>query len=282
MASLADLVLMIRPADTIADVQLLQQFDALHAAFKKNEIQTVVFEQDAADSSDAIFPSCWLTTLPDRTVAVLPMYRRDRRQEKRDDILEYLRKYFLVNDIEDWSEFEVDGFFLEGTASMVMDHEHKLIYACLSQRTHTAMLEKFAAAHQYKAIAFYATDTSGKFLLHTNRMLCLGSDFALLCEEAFADDMDLMAVKQLLLSTGYRIIPFSHDQLEAFMGNAFCCKNAKGETFLFLSGTAELTAEQRAAISISATIVSVPMNTIEQEGGASVSSIVTPVFIPVA
>lgn len=281
MAVPADLVLMIHPADT-ADKGVLQNFDALHQAFKKNEVQAVVFEQDAADSIDAIFPSCWLTILPDRTVAVLPMYRRDRRQEKRDDILEYLRKYFLVNDIEDWSEFEVDGFFLEGTASMVMDHEHKLIYACLSQRTHTAMLEKFAAAHQYKAIAFYATDTSGKFLLHTNRMLCLGSDFALLCEEAFADDMDLMAVKQLLLSTGYRIIPFSHDQLETFMGNAFCCANARGETFLFLSDTAELTTEQNAAIGISATIVKVPMNRIEQVGGASVSSIVTPVFIPVA
>lgn len=281
MALPADLVLMIRPVDT-ADKAVLRNFDALHQAFKKNEVQAVVFEQDAADSIDAIFPSCWLTTLPDRTVAVLPMYRRDRRQEKRDDILEYLRKYFLVNDIEDWSEFEVDGFFLEGTASMVMDHEHKLIYACLSQRTHTAMLEKFAAAHQYKAIAFYATDTSGKFLLHTNRMLCLGSDFALLCEEAFADDMDLMAVKQLLLSTGYRIIPFSHDQLETFVGNAFCCANARGETFLFFSDTAELTTEQNAAIGISATIVKVPMNRIEQVGGASVSSIVTPVFIPVA
>ncbi len=281
MAVPADLVLMIRPADT-ADKVVLQNFDALHQAFKKNEVQAVVFEQDAADSIDAIFPSCWLTTLPDRTVAVLPMYRRDRRQEKRDDILEYLRKYFLVNDIEDWSEFEVDGFFLEGTASMVMDHEHKLIYACLSQRTHTAMLEKFAAAHQYKAIAFYATDTSGKFLLHTNRMLCLGSDFALLCEEAFADDMDLMAVKQLLLSTGYRIIPFSHDQLEAFMGNAFCCVNANGKAFLFLSETTELTKEQEEAISASVTIVSIPMSAIEHFGGASVSSIVAPVFIPIA
>lgn len=281
MAVPADLVLMIRPADT-ADQVVLQNFDALHAAFKKNEIQTVVFEQDAADAVDAIFPSCWLTTLPDGTVAVLPMYRRDRRQEKRDDVLEYLRKYFLVNDIEDWSEFEVDGFFLEGTASMVMDHEHKLIYACLSQRTHTAMLEKFAAAHQYKAIAFYATDTSGKFLLHTNRMLCLGPDFALLCEDAFADDMDLMAVKQLLLSTGYRIIPFSHDQLEAFMGNAFCCANVNGEILLFLSDTAELTAEQQEAISASATIVTVPMNAIEQMGAASVSSMVTPIFIPIA
>lgn len=281
MASLTDLMLMIRPADTPNSI-LLQNFDALNTAFKKYGIQTVVFEQDADSSIDAIFPSCWLITLPDGTIAVLPMYRRDRRQEKRDDILEYLRKYFLVTDIEDWSEFEVDGFFLEGTASMVMDHEHKLIYACLSQRTHTAMLEKFAAAHQYKAIAFYATDTSGKFLLHTNRMLCLGSDFALLCEEAFADDMDLMAVKQLLLSTGYRIIPFSHDQLEAFMGNAFCCNNANGETFLFLSDTTELTAEQHVAITASATIVTIPMNSIEQIGGASISSIVTPIFIPVA
>lgn len=281
MATPAELVLMVRPTEN-ADKGVLQDFDALHTAFKKHDVQAVVFEQDMDSSIDAIFPSCWLTTLPDGTVAVLPMYRRERRQEKRDDVLEYLRKYFLVNDIEDWSEFEVDGFFLEGTASMVMDHENKLIYACMSQRTHTAMLEKFAAAHRYKAITFYATDTAGKFLLHTNRLLCLGNDFALLCEDAFVDDMDLMAVKQLLLSTGYRIIPFSHDQLEAFMGNAFCCTNAKGETLLFLSETALLTTEQRTAINASATIIKVPLNAIEQLGGASISSIVTPVFIPVA
>lgn len=281
MASPADLVLMIRPAEN-ADTVILQQFDNLHGAFKKHAIQAVVFEQGADSSLAAMSPSCWLTTLPDGTVAVLPMFRRERRQEKRDDILEYLRKYFLVNDIEDWSEFEVDGFFLEGTASMVMDHENKLIYACISQRTHTAMLEKFAAAHRYKAITFYATDTSGKFLLHTNRMLCLGTDFALLCEEAFTDDMDLMAVKQLLLSTGYRIISFSHDQLETFMGNAFCCTNASGKTFLFLSETAILTAEQHEDISASATIVKVPMDAIEKLGGASVSSVVAPIFIPIA
>jgi hypothetical protein len=281
MALPADLVLMIRPADT-ADKLVLQNFDALYNAFKKNEVQAIVFEQNADSSLAAMSPSCWLITLPDGTVAVLPMFRRERRQEKRDDILEYLRKYFLVNDIEDWSEFEVDGFFLEGTASMVIDHENKLIYACISQRTHTAMLEKFAAAHRYKAITFYATDTSGKFLSHTNRMLCLGTDFALLCEEAFVDDMDLMAVKQLLLSTGYRIIPFSHDQLEAFMGNAFCCNNANGETFLFLSETATLTEEQQEQISTSATIIRVTLKAIEEIGGASVSTIVAPVFIPVA
>lgn len=281
MAMLADLVLMIRPAVT-ADAAVLLAFDALHEKLEEYHIQSVVFEQEEGSSVDALFPSCWLTTLPDGTVAVLPMYRRERRPEKRDDILEYLRKYFLVKDIEDWSEFEVEGFFLEGTASMVLDHQHKLIYACLSQRTHTAILEKFAAAHQYKAITFYATDTSGKFLLHTNRMLCLGPDFALLCEEAFADDMDLMAVKQLLLSTGYRIIPFSHDQLEAFMGNAFCCSNTNGETFLFVSETAQLTAEQQKQISTSAKIVTVPMQQIEAVGAASISSVVTPVFIPVA
>lgn len=281
MAIPAELVLMIRPA-AAADKAVVQNFDALYTQFQKHKIQTAVFEQDTQGSVDALFPSCWLITLPDGTVAVLPMYRRERRQEKRDDVLEYLRKYFLVTDIEDWSEFEVDGFFLEGTASMVMDHQNKLIYACLSQRTHTAMLEKFATAHRYKAITFYATDTAGKFLQHTNRMLCLGTDFALLCEEAFTDDMDLMAVKQLLLSTGYRIIPFSHNQLEAFMGNAFCCTNVNGEIFLFLSETAILTAEQEEQISASASIVTVPMQVIEKLGGASISSIITPVFIPVA
>ena len=41
---------------------------------------------------------------------------------------------------------------------MVIDHENKVIYTCYSPRTDISVLEKFAQANKYRAIAFLATD----------------------------------------------------------------------------------------------------------------------------
>lgn len=280
MAMLTNIIVLIRPGEKMGK-PITGAGNALLKSLSSLGIQTMVFDQSKATTVDALFPSCWLITLPDGIVAVLPMFRRDRRQEKRDDILEALQQQFLIKDIEDWSEYEVEGFFLEGTASMVMDHENKLIYACLSQRTHTAVLEKFAAAHRYKAITFSATDASGQTLLHTNMLMHFGEDFVLLCEEAFTDDMELMAVKQLLLTTNHRVIPFSLDQLSLFAGNSMSCKDGKGKAVLLMSLAAEasLSKEQRKQIGKSTTIIPVPLEPIETAGGGSLSAMMAPVWL---
>ena len=110
----------------------------------------------------AIFPNNWLSTSPEGIVAVFPMYAPNRRPEKRDDILKMLAEKFLVKDVQDWSEFEAEGRFLEGTGSMVMDHDNKMIYAAVSERTNLSVLEKFASANSYQAIVFLATDKEGR------------------------------------------------------------------------------------------------------------------------
>lgn len=280
MAMLTNIVVMIRPGEKMGK-PITRAFNALLKSLKNLGIQTMVFDQSTATSVDALFPSCWLITLPEGIVAVLPMFRRDRRQEKRDDILETLQKQFLVKDIEDWSEYEVEGFFLEGTASMVMDHENKLIYSCLSKRTHTAVLEKFATAHRYKAITFTATDSARETLLHTNMVMHFGEDFVLLCEEAFTDDMELMAVKQLLLTTNHKIIPFSLDQLSLFAGNSMSCKDGNGKAVLLMSSAAEasLSKEQRKQIGKGTTIIPIPVDSIEVAGSGSLSAMMAPVWL---
>lgn len=260
---------------------IVRAFQELYTTLEEQGVETVLFNQSDESTVGALYPACWFTTLPEGIVVVLPIHRRERREEKRDDILEAIQKKYLLKDVEDWSEYEVEGFFLEGTASMVMDHQHKLIYASLSSRTHTAILEKFSAAHKYKAITFTARDMLGKTPLHTNMLMHLGEDFVLLCEEAFTDDMELMAVKQLLLSTGYRIIPFCLDQLSLLLGSCFSCKNKKGKSLLLMgeAAAASLTKEQKKQIGRQVQVIPLPLEAIEAAGDAGLNAMLAPVWL---
>lgn len=280
MTTLPTTVMLIKPHAKMGR-PIVRAFQSLYNILEELGIEILLFNQSADSTVGALYPACWLTTLPDGVVLVLPIHRRERREEKRDDILEALQKRFLLKDVQDWSEYEVEGFFLEGTASMVIDHKHKLIYAALSPRTHAAILEKFSAAHKYKAITFNVRDASGKTPLHTNMLMHFGEDFVLLCEEAFTDDMDLIAVKQLLLSTGYRIIPFSVDQLTLFMGNSFSCKNKKGQSVLLMGEAAagSLTKEQKKQIGKQVQIIPLPLESIEAAGDAGLNAMLAPVWL---
>lgn len=280
MATLPTTVMMVKPNAKMGK-PVTKAFQSLYDVLEEQGVETILIGQSLESTIGALYPACWLTTLPEGIVLVLPIYRRERRQEKRDDILELLQKKYFLKDVEDWSEFEVEGFFLEGTASMVFDHRHKLIYAAQSPRTHTAILEKFSSAHKYKAIIFSVRDVPGKTPLHTNMLMHAGEDFVLLCEEAFADDMDLMAVKQLLLSTGHRIIPFNLDQLALFVGNSFSCKNKDGKSLLLMGDTAaaSLTKEQKKLIGKQQQIIPVSLEAIETIGDAGLNAMLVPVWL---
>jgi hypothetical protein len=280
MTTLPTTVMLIKPHAKMGK-PIVRAFQELYAILEEQGVETILFNQAGESTVGALYPACWLTTLPEGIVVILPIHRRERRAEKRDDILDALQKKYLLKDVEDWSEYEVEGFFLEGTASMVMDHKHKLIYAAISPRTHPAILEKFSTAHKYKVITFSARNASGKTPLHTNMLMHFGEDFVLLCEEAFTDDMDLIAVKQLLLSTGYRIIPFNLDQLSLFMGNSFSCKNKKGKSLLLMgeAAAASLTKEQKKQIGKQVQIIPVPLETIEVAGDAGLNAMLVPVWL---
>ena len=123
----------------------------------------------------------------------------------------------------------MEGRLLEGTGSMVTDHENKMIYASVSERTNLSVLEKFAATNGYQAIIFLATDKEGRPVYHTNVVMAMGDNFCVLCEEAINEEWELIAVRQLLESTGHDIIAITIDQMHQFAGNMLEVKNKKGE-----------------------------------------------------
>jgi hypothetical protein len=301
--ALASAILMVRPAAFGANKETLSNnYFQSSEIFNAEEIQSkalnefngmvqllrdkrvhveVINDTPSPIKPSAIFPNNWLSTSPDGKVFVYPMFAANRRTEKRDDILKYLNDTYYVKDFRDWSEYEVEGKFLEGTGSMIFDHNNKVIYACHSPRTDISVLEKFANAIDYRAIVFLATDNKGHLVYHTNVVMTLGENFAILCEEAIEEEWELIAVKQLLDSSSFEIIRITRDQMHAFAGNMLCIKNQDEDKFLVLSQTAftSLTSEQKNKLSSYCTLLPVSVPTIETAEGGSVRCMMAEIFL---
>jgi hypothetical protein len=248
----------------------LLEFDNMVQTLQKHDIDVMVIDDTKEPvKPDAIFPNNWLSTSPDGIIAVFPMYAPNRRSEKRDDILKTLADKFVVKDVQDWSEFEAEGRFLEGTGSMVMDHDNKMIYAAVSERTNLSVLEKFAATNGYQAIVFLATDKNGRPVYHTNVVMSLGENFAILCEEAIDEEWELIAVRQLLESTGHSIIAITREQMHRFAGNMLPVKNNKGEKLLIM----------RQMLEAYCKLLPIAVPTIEKVEGGSVRCMIAEVFL---
>jgi len=260
----------------------LNEFDNMVELLRQHEINVFVIDDTPIPvKPSAAFPNNWLSTSPEGVISVFPIYAPNRRAEKRDDILKMLAEKFVVKDLQDWSEFEVEGKFLEGTGSMVIDHENKVIYTCYSPRTDVSMLEKFANANNYRAIIFLAIDKNGQPVYHTNVMMMLGEDFAILCEEAIEEEWELIAVRQLLESSGHEVIRISKEQMHCFAGNMLQVKNSEREKFLLMSQTAfdSLTEEQKEELAARSKLLPIAIPVIEKAEGGSVRCMIAEIFL---
>ena len=301
--AIASSILMIRPAaftanaETAAnnyfqtsvkenpkEIQLkaVGEFDQMVHTLQENDIEVIVFDDTPEPvKPSAIFPNNWLSTSPNGMVFIYPLFAANRRAEKREDILKFLNEIFIVRDVQDWSEYEVEGKFLEGTGSMIFDHDNKVIYACHSPRTDISVLEKYAHANGYRAIVFVATDKNGKLVYHSNVVMTLADNFAILCEEAIDEEWELIAVRQLLDSSSHEVIPISRKQMHAFAGNMLPVKNKRGEMYLVLSQTAfdSLIDEQKEKISSYCKFLPIAVPTIEKAEGGSVRCMMAEIFL---
>ncbi len=261
------------------------EFDGLVAALGQAGVEAVVVA-DTADPAtpDAIFPNNWVSFHADGTAVLYPMMAPNRRGERRRDILEHLSRErgFRIERVLDLSGHEADGRFLEGTGSMVLDRVSRVAYACLSPRTDLEVFAEAAQLLDYEPLAFAAEDAAGKSIYHTNVLLCIGSDFAVLCEDALRDPGQRAAVRRRLQDTGHELIAISLAQLSGFAGNMLELAGRDGERLLALSARAleVLEPAQREALEAHCRLVSVPISAIEQGGGGSVRCMLAEVHLP--
>lgn len=261
----------------------LAEFDNFVGLLRQKGIKVVVIEDSAApEKPDAIFPNNWITLHQNGTIGLYPMHAPNRRLERRPEIVQSLRQQFEVSNLVDFSYHEQDNKFLEGTGSIILDHENRLAYACLSPRTNVDLLQEFCDIFDYKPVTFQAYDHSGGLVYHTNVILCIGHKFAVLCAETIKEEHEQQHVLDSLTNTGHEVILISTDQLRHYAGNMLEVKNKAGEHFLVMSEQAfkSLEPEQISSIQKYAEILAVPIYTIEHIGGGSARCMMAEIFLP--
>ena len=232
-------------------------------------IKTHIFEDESTKSPDSVFPNNWFSTHPGGHIAIYPMYPENRRLERRHDVIEMLKRNYRVQDVIDYSGLEPDGLFLEGTGAMVLDHIDRVAYAVRSNRTNPVALERFCTHFNYEPMVFDAVDDNRNPVYHTNVLMCIATDFVMICLDMIPDSTRRLEIEERFTRSGRQIIALSIKQIKNFAGNALELQSNKG-LVLALSNVAlkALGPKQKAIIEQSTIILPLDIPTIELAGGS--------------
>ncbi len=228
-----------------------------------------LFEDETAALPDSVFPNNWFSTHSGGHVAIYPMYSESRQSERRPDIIEMLKSEYRVQDVIDYSGLEKDGVYLEGTGAIVLDHIGRVAYAARSNRTNEVALERFCTHFNFEPMIFGAVDRNGNSIYHTNVLMCIGTDFALIGASMIPDAARRAAIYARLEETGRQVIDLTVEQIENFAGNAIELDGADGRVVVLSArALASLRSDQIAALETSARLLAFDVPTIELAGGS--------------
>ena len=266
----------------------IEEFDQFAEKLYDSGINVIIPDSIASeDCPDAVFPNNWVTFHEDGSVILYPMYAPNRRKERKQGILDFLvdNHSFKINNIIDMSKNEENGLFLEGTGSMLLDRKNKIAYAALSERTSKKLLQNFGKAMDYEYNFFNAFDIKSEFLLpiyHTNVMMCLGINFAVVCLEIIIDEKEKNNIKKSILKSGKQIIDISFSQVQSFAGNMLELKDANNQPLIVMSTNAYQSLEktQLKKLQRHGRIIHSSLDTIEKFGGGSARCMIAEVFLP--
>lgn len=235
---------------------------------------------------DSIFPNNWVSFGKDGKVVLYPMFAPNRRDERRMEILEEVKSAgFRIDAVEDWSHYEDKNLFLEGTGSMIFDHDNKIAYGSVSLRLDETVFREFCEKIGYQPVVFHSYQTAGTERLpiyHTNVMMCVADRFVVICLDCIDDETEKQNVVEVIQSSHKEIITITEEQIQNFAGNMLQVRNAEGKTFLVMSKAAydALTPEQIASIEQYSEIIYSDLTTIETNGGGSARCMLAEVFLP--
>jgi hypothetical protein len=273
------------PATVNAKAQ--QEFDTFVQKLRTVGIDvTVVDDTLSPDTPDAIFPNNWISFHENADVALYPMFAENRRQERREEILDLLEeKGFIIENIIDYTEAEDDGFFLEGTGSLLLDRAHGKAYCALSPRADEELFIEFCEDFDMSPIIFEAFQTVNgerKLIYHTNVMMCLGETFAVICADCIDDKKERKMVLDNLKADGKEVILITESQVNNFAGNMLELRGTNHKRYIVMSTSAHqsLTEKQIAQLEKHAQILSSSLDTIEACGGGSARCMMAEIFLP--
>ena len=250
----------------------IDEFENMCSILRDNGINIIVCENDRSKNlSDDVFPNNWISFHNDKYV-IHSMYAESRRKEKNKSFIDKLNNngfnYTLLND---YTNYEEDNVFLEGTGSVVLDRTNKVAYCSISKRSDLGLFEKFCFDIGYSPITFTSYDSKGGIVYHTNVMMSIGDDFVLVCLESIVDEDERKKVKESIERSGRNIIEIDLKQMESFAGNLLQL-GEPGNKVVVISNLAfsSLTTNQKQILSTESKILNIPIPVIQKCGGGSV------------
>jgi len=263
-----------------------REFDEFVTLLRANGVNVIVAEDlKENDTPDALFPNNWISMHEDGKVGLYPMFAENRRRERREDILDLLEENgFEFSEIIDYSSAEEEEIFLEGTGSLILDRENRIAYCALSDRADEDLLIEFCEDFEYTPIIFGAYQTSDNRRLpiyHTNVMMCVADQFAVICLDSIDDKKDRKAVKEQLKSNGKTVVAITEKQMHEFAGNMLQVK-AKNGPALVMSDRAyhSLQPDQIKILESFGSIIHPKLDIIETCGGGSARCMMAEIFLP--
>ena len=273
------------PATVNAKAQ--EEFDAFVKKMRAVGVNVIVADDTTeSDTPDSIFPNNWISFHENGDVVLYPLFAENRREERREDILDMLEDNgFVINEIMDYTSAEEDGFYLEGTGSIVLDRENGKAYCALSPRADEELFIEFCEDFEFYPVLFEAFQTVNderKLIYHTNVMMCIGETFAVICADCIDDKKERKMVLDSLRGDEKEVILITEAQVNNFAGNMLEVIGADERRYLVMSSSAHqsLTKKQIAQLEEHVTILSSSLDTIEACGGGSARCMMAEIFLP--
>ena len=258
------------------------EFDALVQKLQTQGVDvTVVEDSPAPHTPDAIFPNNWISFHADGIYCLYPMFAPNRRKERKAEVISVIQKKFHFNKLIDFTGYESENLFLEGTGSMVLDREKRIAYACLSPRTDLNVLHDFCGRLNYEPVVFHATGENGQAIYHTNVMMCVADRYVVICLESITDPAERKDVEKTITQSGKEIVAISIGQMNRFAGNMLQLENNRKEKILVMSSAAwnALLPEQKEKLAKYNQILHSSLRHIETNGGGSARCMIAEIHL---
>lgn len=262
---------MTKPKEAIEE-KALAEHNGLIQELLNHQIDFMLYENINQVTPDALFANNWITVhLSQNKLIIYPMYVENRRLEVRWDIIEDLCKIYPNLKLYDLRSRPFHNA-LEGTGSMVFDHQNRIIYAAVSKRTNESLLRQVGDLLNYRIVSFY-TEYKNQPVYHTNVMMAIGKSWVVVCTQVIDHD-DVRDVIQSIIQSGKQLIEINTTQMEAFCGNILEVYNRENVPYTVMSHKAK-EAFQHNQLQALGNIISVPFDTIETYGGGGVRCCLT-------
>jgi hypothetical protein len=268
-------------ADVAAQEKAQLEFDNFVTTLRSHGVfVTVINDTPEPHTPDSIFPNNWISFHDGGTICLYPMFAENRRQERKPAVIEQVKQSFSIINTLDFTSYEKENLYLEGTGSMVLDRDNKLAYACLSPRTHQQVLDDFCKKMGYRPVLFTAVDAGGKAVYHTNVIMCVADRYVVICLDSLPNHEENKMVQEMIGNSGKELIRISPDQMNRFAGNMLQVHDKAGEKLLVMSSQAyqSLQPEQIKKLESYNRILHAPLTTIETNGGGSARCMMAEIF----